>query len=128
MSFQLSARSFPRADGCGLTASLPHVPEHFTADAGLDRFASGHHAARGGQDADAQPGQHIRHIVAAEVDPAPGPADPLNAGDHALAAGAVLEEHLELRLDTLARCCLEHLETLDVAFALQDPRNLDLET
>src|SRR5512133_1736386 len=27
---------------------LPDVAEHFAADAGLDRFAAGHHAARGG--------------------------------------------------------------------------------
>ena len=40
--------------------------------------------------------------VAAEVDAAARAADALDAGDHALAARTVLQEHAELRLDALA--------------------------
>src|SRR3954468_1785143 len=78
--------------------SSPHVAEHFTADAGLDRFAAGHHPARRRQDTRAESGEDVRHLVAPEVDAAAGTADPLDPGDHALAARPVLEEHAQARL------------------------------
>src|SRR5436190_9821127 len=74
---------------------LPDIAEHFAADARLDRFAAGHHAARGGQDAGAESGQHLRHIGAPEIDAAAGTADPLDAGDQPLAVRAVLEEQAQ---------------------------------
>jgi hypothetical protein len=42
-------------------------------------LAAGHHAARGGEDARAEAAEHRRHVVAAEVDAAAGPADALDA-------------------------------------------------
>src|SRR5215210_7571638 len=36
---------------------LPDIAKHFPADAGLDRFTTGHHPARGRQDAGAESGQ-----------------------------------------------------------------------
>ena len=51
-----------------------------------------------------RPGQHVRHVVAAEIDAAARPADALDAGDHALAARTVLQEDPQLRLDALAGC------------------------
>src|SRR5215510_11065119 len=58
----------------------PNVAKHFAPDAGFDGVPAGHHAARGGQDARAQTGQHIRHVVAPEIDAAAGTADALDAG------------------------------------------------
>ena len=81
---------------------LPDVAEHFAADAGLDGFAAGHHAARRRQDAGAEPRQHFRHVVAAEVDAAAGTADALDAGDELLAVRAVLQEQPQ-RLDRRRR-------------------------
>ena len=48
-----------------------------------------------------RPAEHVGHIVAAEIDAAPGPADALEPGDHAFAARTVLEEHAEVRLGPL---------------------------
>src|SRR5581483_3813766 len=80
---------------------LPHVTKHFSADAGLDRGAAGHDAARRRQDARPQAGEDIRHIVAAEVDAAARTADALEAGDQPLAVRTVLEEQPQ-RLRRLA--------------------------
>ena len=97
-SFQLSALSVTSSviclDSWQLAAGscLPHVTEHFAADAGLDRLAAGHHAARRRQDAGAEAGEHVGDLVATEVDAAAGTADALDAGDDALAARAVLQE------------------------------------
>src|SRR3972149_11675251 len=123
-SFQLPVSSFQRGAWsreleAGNSPS-PHVTQDFAADAGLDRLAAGHDAARGRQDARAEPGQHVRHVVAAEVHAAPGAAHPLDARDHALAARAVLQEQAELRLGAFARLRLEDLEALHVAFALEN--------
>src|SRR4051794_27174171 len=106
---------------------LPNVTKNFAADASLDRLAAGHDPARRRQDAGAEPREHIRHVVAAEVDAAAWTAHPLDPGDHALAARTVLQEHLELRLDALAGLRFGHLEALDVAFALEDARDFHLE-
>ena len=50
----------------------------------FDGVLAGHHAARRRQDARAETAEHRRHVVAAEVDAAAGPADALDAGDHAV--------------------------------------------
>src|SRR5450759_3640522 len=115
-SFQLPASSF----------QLPHVTEHFAADAGLHRFAAGHDPAGGRQDAGAEAREDVRDIVAAEVDAAARTADALDADDDALPARPVLQLHAEraLRLVVLR---LHDLEALDLAFALQDFRDLDLQ-
>src|SRR5271167_4295776 len=106
---------------------LPDVAQHLAADSGLDRFAAGHHAARGREDAGAEPGQHLRYIGPAEIDAAARPADALDAGDELLTMRAVLEEEPQ-RLDgSGAGGLLEDLEALDVALVLQDPRDVDLD-
>src|SRR6185295_16800204 len=66
----------PIRDMC--VSPSPDVAKHLAADAGLDRFAAGHHAARRGQDRGSQPRQHLGHIVPAEVDAAAGTADALD--------------------------------------------------
>src|SRR5688500_3414031 len=57
--------------------SLPDVDEDLAADAFAGGGASGHEAAGGGQDVDAQPAVDAGDLVLAAVDPAPRPADPL---------------------------------------------------
>src|SRR6185436_14588826 len=56
---------------------LPDVAEDFAADARLHGRAPGHHAARGRQDAGAQAGEHLRHVLLAEIHAPAGTADPL---------------------------------------------------
>src|SRR6185436_18460571 len=105
---------------------FPDVAEDFAADARLDRFAAGHDAARRGQDARAEAGEDVRDVVTTEVDAASRAADALDAGDDLLAARPVLQDHAQdaLRLAVLR---LDHLVALNVAFALQDLRNLHLQ-
>ena len=94
------------------------------------RFAPGHHAARRGQDGGAEAAEDRRHVFAPEVDAAAGPADPLDSGDHALAARTVLELDADRLLDgalALAIRRLHRLEALDVALELQDLGDLQLE-
>src|SRR6187551_447672 len=108
----------------------PHVAEHFAADALAARLAPGHHAARRGQDGGAEAAEHRRHVLAPEVDAAAGAADPLDPGDHALAARTVLELHADRLLDgalAVAIRRLHGLEALDVALELQDLGDLQLE-
>src|SRR5262245_50502517 len=107
--------------------SSPNVTEHFAAHARLDRIASGHHAARRRQDARAEAGQDLRHVVASEVDAAAGAADALNAGDQPLAMRSVLQEQPQCFRDRFRVRFLEQLESLDVAFVLQDPRDVRLD-
>src|SRR5262245_27913143 len=116
-SFQLPAASYWR---------LPHVAQHFAAHAVLDGFAARHHAPRGRDDARSESREHVGHIVASEVDAAAWPADALDAGDHALAARTVFEEHAQHGLDALLRAGFQHLEALDISLAFENPRDLDL--
>src|SRR5688572_20696969 len=110
-SFQLPAASF-RAGAGGLVqppvlsagswerdagSLLPHVTEHFAADARLHRFAAGHHSARRGQDAGAESGEHFGDLVAPEIHAPAGAADPLDADDDALAARTVFQEQAQRR-------------------------------
>src|SRR5215207_6432557 len=74
---------------------LPNVAEHFAAHTRLHGFATGHHAARRGEDARAQPREHFRHVLAPEVDASPRTADALDPGDRALAVRCVLEGETE---------------------------------
>src|ERR1700682_2810592 len=115
----------------------PDIAQHFAADADLDGFAPGHHAARRREDARAETSEHFGHIIATEIDAAPWAADPLDARDQALAVRSVFQKDTE-RLDgtgalldgTRARRAvgvLEELEPLDVAFVLQDAGDLGLQ-
>src|SRR5262249_46730028 len=108
--------------------SLPDVAEHLAAHAGLDRRASGHDAPRGGQDAGAEPCQHVRDAVAPEIDAPTGTTDPLEAGDDPLAMRTVLEEQAQRsHAFSAARGLLEELESLNVALVLEDARDLDFD-
>ena len=109
--------------------SLPDVAQHLAAHAGLHGLAAGHDAARGRQDARPEPAQHRRHVVAAEVDAASRPADPLDAGDDLLAPRPVLERRCGSRAAAPAasRRLLDDLEALDVPLVLEDARDLGLQ-
>src|SRR6202049_4401244 len=76
----------------------PDIAQHFAADADLDGFAPGHHAARGREDARSETGEHLGHIIATEIDAAPWAADPLDARDQSLAVRSVLQKDAK-RLD-----------------------------
>ena len=107
---------------------LPDIAQHFAADARPDRGSSGHHAARGRQDARAEAGEHLRDVVAAEIDAAAGTADALDAGNDPLAVRTVLEKEPQ-RLDGRRRFgarVVEHLEALNVPFVLKDLRDIVL--
>src|SRR4051812_31931481 len=133
-SFQFPVSSFAPFPSTGNRrlatgdSHLPHITEHFATDTRFDRLAAGHHAARCRQDAGAEPRQHVRNFVAPEVDAASRTADPLNAADQALAARPVLQEHPEVCLNALSALRLENLEALNVAYALENARDLHLET
>src|SRR6266705_1683654 len=114
---------------CGRASThSPHVTEHFATDAGFPRGASGHHAPRGREDVRAQPAEHRRHVVDAEVHAAPRAADALDAGDHLLAVRSIFQEHADERARRAALLgrFFDQAITLDVALVLQDPRNLGL--
>src|SRR3954447_13306259 len=108
---------------------LPDITEHFAADADLDGFPPGHHAARRGQDAGAEPGQHLGHVVVAEIDTAAGAADPLDSGDEPLPVRPVFQEHPQHLADgrRLAGRRVQELEALDIPLVLQDAGDVGLD-
>src|SRR5207244_13089791 len=106
--WKLTARSY----------SLPDVAEYFTADARAHRGAPRHAAARGRQNARAEPAEHRRHVAAAEVHAAAGAADALDTGDDFFAARPVFQvdaNDLPRHLHLLGDLLVDHLETLNVA-------------
>src|SRR5512147_2502176 len=75
-----------------ILCSLPDVAEDLAPHACLRDLPAGHDSARGGQDDDAEPAVDAGDLALAAVDAAAGAAHPLHLGDHALPAGAVLQE------------------------------------
>src|SRR3954468_4648462 len=95
--------------------SLPDVAEDLATHAFAGRAAPGHEAAGGREDVDAEPAVHARDLVLGAVDPASGLAHPLQVGDDALHARAVLQEDAQHVLLVV----LVDLEVGDVALVLQ---------
>src|SRR5581483_8478659 len=108
-------------------ARSPDVAEHLAADAGLHRLAPRHHAAGSGEDARAESSQHLRQLVAPEVDAAARAGDPLDPGDQAFAVRPVLEEQPQGPRRARGAAPVEELEPLDVALVLQNPGDLGLQ-
>src|SRR5215472_16967521 len=104
------------------TAFLPHVCEHFAADAGVQRLPPAHHTLAGGQDRDAQAAQHPRDLSLAGVDAQAGTADALHARDYLLAVAARLQGDLQVL--TCVPLGLLHVVAGDVALVLEDARHL----
>src|SRR6516164_8235305 len=75
-----------------IAASLPDVAEHFAAHARFRGRAPRHHPSRRRQDAGAEATEDFGHVLLAEVDAAPWPADALDAGDEPLTMRTVLQE------------------------------------
>ena len=76
------------------------------------------------------PPSTVRHVLDAEIDAAARTADPLEPGDHLLAARPVLQEHandLARLLALFRRRLLDDPEALDVALVLENPRDLRLQ-
>src|SRR5580765_7508738 len=105
--------------------SSPHEADDLAADALALGGAARDHAAGGGQDRGAHPAEHARQTVLARVDPAAGLRHALEAGEHALAAAAVLEVDHERLVRELAG--LDDVEAADVALLLEDAGDLLLE-
>src|SRR5262249_38417850 len=103
--------------------SLPDVAEDLAAHAFAGRAAAGHEAAGGGEDVDAESAVHPRDLSLAAIDPAAGPAHPLEVGDDPLHARTVLEVHAENSLLAV----LGGLEVRDVALVLEDAGDLHLQ-
>src|SRR5687768_18487975 len=101
--FPVSSSRFPVLWELGTgNWQLPDIAQDFPTDPGLDRFAARHDAARGRQDVGSEAGEHVGHIVAAEIDASSRTADALDARDYALATRAVFQHDTELRLHALA--------------------------
>src|SRR5690349_11736808 len=105
----------------------PHITEHFSTDTSLDRLASRHDTARRRQDAGAESREHVGNLVASKIYAATRTADALDAADDALTTRAILQEHPQLRLHAFPGLGVEHLEALNVAFALENARDLHLQ-
>src|SRR5262245_39491373 len=109
---------------------LPHVAEHFAADAGFAGCAPGHHTARRRQDARAQAAKHMRHVLHTEVHPASRTTDALEPGDDLFTPRPVLQENANelprLPAFPLGRFFHEAI-ALDVALVLENARDLRLE-
>ena len=77
-----------------------------------------------------RPAEHVRHVVAAEVDAAAGTADALEAGDDASRRAGRTSGTARSVLTcavVVAAASSTQLEALDVAFVLEDPRDLGLQ-
>src|SRR5678815_4139799 len=114
---------------CCCRSPLPDVAEHFAADTGLARRASGHHATRRREDVRPQPSEHRRHIVDTQIHATAWTADALDAGDNAFTVGAVFQEqadHLAGRPPFL-HGLVDQPVALSVPLVLEDARNLGLQ-
>src|SRR4029450_11148882 len=104
-------------------SSSPHVAEDLATHAFAGGRLARHHAARGGEDVDAQAPVDAGDLVLGAVDAAAGTAHALHVGDDALHAGAVFQVHAEHALLLV----LDGLEVRDVALVLEDAGDLDLQ-
>src|SRR5688572_15580923 len=94
------------------------VAQHFAADTFAARLAIGHHAARGRDDRHAEAVHDRWNRVPCLVDAQARARDALETLDHR-AAGVIAQADAQLGLALVGR----HLETLDIAFVLQDVGN-----
>src|SRR5437764_11919335 len=105
--------------------SLPDKTNDFAADALRRGGAARDHAAGRGQDCSSEAAQHARQAVLARVDAPARLGHALEAGEHALAATAVLELDDERLVGQLAG--LDDVEAADVALLLEDACDLFLQ-
>src|ERR1700733_147397 len=101
----------------------PQLAQHFAADVFFSRRTAGHHAARRGQNIDAETAQHLGNFLAADIDAAPGPRNALDPRYHRHVAGRVFQ----IDADTALGAFVGQLEVDDEAFFLQDARDLHFE-
>src|ERR1700738_3397841 len=115
---------------CGLfqslkPARLPDVGQHLSPNAGPLGLQAAHHALAGGKDRDPEATEDSGDLGLSGVDPQAGTADPLHAGDHALAIRPRLEGYLD-HLSGPVGILLDFVAG-DVALVAQDPRYLELQ-
>ena len=99
---------------------LPDVADDFAADALGLGGATRDDAARGGHDRDAHAAEHALAAILAGIDAPARLGHALEAGEHALAAAAVLELDDERRVGALFR----DVEVADVALFFEDAGDL----
>src|SRR5262245_22583978 len=105
--------------------SLPDEADHFSADAFALGGAARDHAAGRGPDCSSGAAEDTRQAVLARVDAPTGLRHALEAGQHALAAAAVLQlddQHLVRQ-----RAGLDDVEATDVPLLLEDAGDLLLQ-
>src|SRR5437773_11575088 len=100
-----------------LIASLPHVRQHFAAQAGSSRLAVRHQPLGRGQDGHTQAAHHPGQRVALRVHPPARLGYSLQPGDDPLPAPPVLQ----LDSDGLLHALAPALVGLDVALLLEAP-------
>src|SRR5262245_34758458 len=102
---------------------LPHVGEDFAADLLLAGLAIGEHAAGGGEQRHAHPGQDRGDLVVGHVHPPARRGDAHQSGDHLLVGRAVLEVDAQRTLLGV----LQHPVVLDEPLVLQELGDAHLE-
>src|SRR5207302_8957702 len=102
---------------------LPHVREDFATKAMAERLATAHDTFGGAEDRDPESAEDPWDLGLARIDTQSGPADPLDARDHAGAIGAGLEDDTH----RLSGAVCGHLEAGDVALVLQYTGDLELQ-
>src|ERR1700733_7635626 len=102
---------------------LPQLTENLSANAFLARRAARHHAARRGQNIDAEPAQHLGNFLAADIHAAPRPRDALDPRNHRHVARSVFQ----IDADAAFGALFSQLEVDDEALFLQDARDLHFE-
>src|SRR6266542_3094968 len=99
----------PMRDIAGPPRSI-HGAEQLAADALGAGTAVAHDAIAGAQDGDAEAVEHRPQLGALAVQPAAGPAGPVDGADDALPFGAVLQEDAQHRLGGQRRPFRQRLE------------------
>src|SRR6185437_8603254 len=101
----------------------PDFAQDFAANAFTPRLPSGHHAARSGHDADAQPALHALDLVAAHIHAAARTRYTRQVADRRFVVRAVLQVNAQHVVAVL----FGGLVVGNVAFFLQNARNLGLQ-
>src|SRR5215472_4034326 len=118
-----SAQHKLAARSCAPSARSPHFAQQLAAQALLAGLASSHHSLGRREDVDTQPTQHAGNLVAAHVDPAAGTGDALQIGDRSIVVRTVFQVNAQ----DFSALFLRRLKVGDVAFFLQNARNLQLQ-
>src|SRR6185437_8882183 len=102
---------------------LPDLAENLSADTLAARLPASHHAARRGEDVDAQATLDAADLVAAHIHTASGTRDALQVADRSFIVRAILQVHAQ----HLAAVFFGSLVVGDIALFLQNAGDLGLQ-